>query len=175
MSQDERLWAIKQLLFDYVKSPSLRHVRDPHSVHKLAHEIVRQVDRGNSIWKKWDGQREDLLKSAMPCWIPVEELREFLNRMTGPQLTKTDVAQRLNALQEEEYFNYPRAELQPGCLALYEKEKAEGTELPAIIGLLRDHVEREEERIRVDEFERHQQWREDDRKSREHRLLSGAD
>ena len=40
------LWAVKELLFDYVKSPSLRHIRDPFSVTKLAHEIVRRVDRG---------------------------------------------------------------------------------------------------------------------------------
>ena len=175
MSQDERLSAIRQILFDFVKSPSLRHIRDPHSVYRLAQEIVKRIDWGNSIWRKWDGQREALLKSAMPCWIPVEELREFLNRMPGPQLTKTDIAQRLKAFQEDQFFDYPIAELQLGCLALYEKEKAEGTELPAIIGLLRDHVEREEERIRVEAIERHQQWRDDDRKSREHRLLSGAD
>jgi len=73
MKEDERLWAVKELLFGYVKSPSLRHIRDPHSVTKLAQEIVRQIDRGNSIWRKWDGQREILLKSAMCCWIPMEE------------------------------------------------------------------------------------------------------
>jgi hypothetical protein len=55
----------------------------------------------------------------------------------------TDVAQRLKAFEEEAYSEYPKEELQSGCLALYEKEKAAGTELPAIIGLLRDHVERE--------------------------------
>jgi hypothetical protein len=95
MREDERMWAVKELLFDYVKSPSLRHIRDAHSVIKLAQEIVRRVDRGNSIWQKWDGQREVLLKSALPCWIPIEDLRDFLNRMPGPALTTTDVAQRL--------------------------------------------------------------------------------
>lgn len=29
MTEDERVWAIKDLLLDYVKSPSLRHMRDP--------------------------------------------------------------------------------------------------------------------------------------------------
>jgi hypothetical protein len=175
MREDERVWAVKDLLLEYVKSPSLRHIRDPHSLSKLAQEIVRRIDRGNSIWRKWDGQREVLLKSAVPCWIPLEDLRDFLNRMPGPSLTTTDVAQRLKGFEEEQHWEYPNEELQPGCLALYEKEKAEGTELPAIIGLLRDHVEREEERLRVEQQERYQRWREEDRLAREQRLLSGAD
>ncbi len=175
MREDERIWVVKELLFDYVKSPSLRHIRDPHSVIRLAQEIVRRLDRSNSIWKKWDGQREVLLKSAMCCWIPVEDLRDFLNRMPGPPLTTTDVAQRLKAFEDEEYYAYPNEELQSGCLALYEKEKAEGTDLPAIIGQLRDHVEREEERIRAEQQERYHESREQDRIAREQRLLSGAD
>jgi hypothetical protein len=78
MREDERIWEVKALLFDYVKSPSLRHIRDPHSVIRLAQEIVRRIDRGNSIWRKWDGQREVLLKSVVTCWVPIEDLRDFL-------------------------------------------------------------------------------------------------
>lgn len=51
MPDDERLRLVKELLFDYVKSPSLRHIRDPHALVKLAREIVRQIDLGNSVWK----------------------------------------------------------------------------------------------------------------------------
>jgi hypothetical protein len=175
MSNDERIWAVKELLFDYVRSPSLRHIRDPHSLSRLAQEIVKRIDRGNSIWRKWDGQREVLVKSAVGCWIPIEDLRDFLNSMPGPPLTKTDVAERLKAFEDEQYYAYPNEELQPGCLALYEKEKAEGTELPAIVGLLREHLDREEERIRAEQQEHYRQWREQDRIAREQRLLSGAD
>ncbi|OBQ65278.1 hypothetical protein [Mesorhizobium loti] len=175
MREDERISIVKELLFAYVKSPSLRHIRDPYSVIRLAQEIVRRIDRGNSIWRKWDGQREVLLKSALGCWIPVEALRDFINEMPGPQVTATDVGQRLRAFEDEEYFSYPKEELRPGCLALYERERAEGTELPAIIGLLRDHVEQEEERLRVEQQQRYQRWREEDRMAREQRLLSGAD
>jgi hypothetical protein len=175
MNEDERIWAVKELLFGYVKSPSLRHIRDPYSVNRLAQEILRRIDRGNSIWRKWDGQREILLKSALPCWIPIEDLRDFLNCMPGPGLTTTDVTQRLKAFEEEELYAYPKEGLQAGCLALYQKEKSEGTELPAIIGLLRDHVEQEEERIRVEDHEHYQRLREQDRIAREQRLLSGAD
>ena len=175
MREDERIWAVKELLFDYVRSPSLRHIRDPHSLTKLAQEVVRRIDRGNSIWSKWDGRREVLLKSAVGCWVPIEDLRNFLNRMPGPPLTMTDVVQRLKAFEDEEYHAFPKEELQPGCLALYEREKAEGTELPAIIGLLRDHLEREEERLHAEQQERYRQWQEEDRIAREQRLLSGAD
>lgn len=95
--------------------------------------------------------------------------------MPGQVLTTTDVAQRMRAFEDEDYFSYPREELQPGCLTIYEREKVAGTELPAIIGLLRDHVEREEERLRAEREERHEQSREQDRIAREQRLLSGAD
>ena len=174
MRDDERVWTVKELLFDYVKSPSLRHIRDPHSVNRLAQEIVRRIDRGNSIWRKWDGQREVLLRSAVGCWIPIEDIRDFLNRMPGPPLTTTDVAQRLKAFEDEEH-TWPDEELQPGCLVLFEQEKAGGTELPAIIQLLRDHIEREDERLRSERQEEYQRQREQDRVAREQRLLSGAD
>ena len=84
MSEDD--WAVRDLLIDYLKSPSLRHIRDPYPLGKLAREIVRRLDRGNSVWKKWDTQREALLKSAVACWVPVADLRAFLNAMPGPQL-----------------------------------------------------------------------------------------
>jgi hypothetical protein len=117
MRDDERVWVVRELLFDYVKSPSLRHIRDPHSVSKLAQEIVRRLDQGNSIWRKWDGQREVLAKSALRCSIPVEDMRDFLNGMPGPSLTSTDVTQRMRSLEEEE-GEYPNDKLQSGCVAL---------------------------------------------------------
>jgi len=174
MKDDERVWTVRELLSDYVKSPSLRHIRDPYSVNRLAQEIIRRLDRSNSIWRKWNGPREVLLKSAIGCWIPVEALRDFLNEMPGPALTRTDVAERLKAFEVEEH-EYPDDDLQSGCLALYEKENAEGTELPAIIGLLRDHIEREDERIRTEQRERYERSRDEERAAREQRLLSGAD
>lgn len=174
MPEDDRLQAIKHLLFNYVQSPSLRHIRDPHAIIVLANEIMRVVDGRNSIWRKWGEQREKLVKSAMGCWIPFDDLRDFLNGLPGPVLTTTDVTQRMRAFEDEDY-SYPKEELHPGCFAIYECEKAKGTELPAIIGLLGDHVEREEERLRIEQKEQYRQWREKDRLAREQRLLSGAD
>jgi hypothetical protein len=46
----------------------------------------------------------------------------------GPTLTRTDVAQRLHAFWEEPWAEYPNEDLETGCLALYEGEKAQGTD-----------------------------------------------
>jgi hypothetical protein len=86
MPEDERLQAIKHLLFNYVRSPSLRHIRDPHALIVLANEIMRVVDGRNSVWLKWDERREKLVKSAVGCWIPFDDLRNFLNGLPGSVL-----------------------------------------------------------------------------------------
>ena len=174
MREDERVWAVKQLLFQHVSSPSLKHIRDPYAVTRLAVAIVERVDQGNSVWQKWDGQRELLLRSATPCWIPLEDLQSFLNQMPGPPLSLTDVAQRFKAFEEED-LSFAKDELKEGCLEIYAREQSEGTELPAIIGCLRDHVEREQDRLREEQRERYLQWKETDRLARETRLMSGAD
>ncbi len=115
MPEDDSLQAIKHLLFNFVRSPSLRHIRDPHTIIVLANEIMRVVNGRNSIWLKWDEQREKLVKSAVGCWIPLDDLRDFLNRLAGPALTTADVTQRMRAFEDEDYFSYPKEELQPGC------------------------------------------------------------
>ncbi len=61
MEEDARVRIVKEMLFDYVKSPSLKHIKDPYSVIRLAQEIVKRVDQGNSIWRKWDAQRDVLI------------------------------------------------------------------------------------------------------------------
>lgn len=175
MSDNEKLYAIKRLLSNHASSPSLRHIRDPHTIHLVAHEIMRIVGDRSSVWCKWNEQREALAKSAVGCWIPIDDLRDFLNGLPGPPLTTTDVSQRMRAFEDEDYFACPSEELQPDCVAIFQREKAEGTELPAIIGLLREHVEREEERLRTEQKHRYEQWREKDLVDREQRLLSGAD
>jgi hypothetical protein len=175
MFYNERVDEVRRLLFRYVDSPSLRHIRDPKSVNRLAEDIVQAIDREPTIWRKWEGQREVVLKAASACWVPVEDLRAFLNSMPGPKLTVTDVQQRLRAFHEEPYESYPNHRVSEGCLALYEREKAAGTELPAIIGALQEYVEAEEERLRK---ENEQAWRrrqEEERIALEQRFLAGAD
>ncbi|MDA9492365.1 hypothetical protein [Bradyrhizobium sp. CCBAU 11361] len=169
----DRLYAVSSKLTDYTQSPSLRHIRDPRNIQKLAREIVQSLDRASSIWQKWDGPREQLAKAAAPCWIPIEDLQAFLNRLPGPALTATDVAQRLRAFWEEPWEHYPNDELKPSCLALYEAEKAQGTELRAIA--LQEHIEASEERLRQERDVEYRRLRDEDRVRREQRYLAGAD
>src|ERR1700688_2445505 len=127
----DRHYAVASILFDYVKSPSLRHLREPHSVHRVSREIVKALDGASSVWKKWESQREEVAQAAAPCWIPVEDLQAFLNTLPGPPLTKTDVEQRLRTIWEEPYTTYPNDELKDSCLSLYQSEKMQATEMRA--------------------------------------------
>lgn len=175
MTDDGRIRAVQAILSEYVRSPSLRHLRDPHSLLQVARDIVKCLDREHGIWQKWTAEREALLKSAVGCWIPIEALREYLNELPGPPLTMTDVGQRLRAFEEEPYANYPDEDLRDGCLAIFAREKAEGTELPAIIGYLSEYVEGEQERIRLERAAQYKRMRAQERQAAEQRLLSGAD
>ncbi len=175
MSDDGRMPVITALLADYVKSPSLQHLRDPHQIETLARNILKRLDRGDTLWRKWNELREKLVRMAGPCWIPVEDLRDYLNQMSGPQLTSTDVAQRMAIFNEEPYAPYPNRELKVGCLEIYAAEKAQGTELTAIITRLVVHVEDEEERLRQEQQDAWRKQVEEDRLALEQRFLSGAD
>jgi len=172
---DERFSIIKALLLDHVSQRSERQVRDGLAIYMLAQEIVERLDHRTGIWRKWNQARESLLKSAAQCWIPIDDMRAYLNDMPGPELTRMDVAQRLRAFHEEAYEHYPDEDLKPGCLEIYEREKAEGTELPAIIGAISEWLEDEESR-RWQEREAARKRRIDTEKSAlEQRLKSGAD
>jgi hypothetical protein len=63
-------------------------------------------------------------------------------------LTQTDVLQRMRAFWEEPWAEYPNEDLRAGCLELYEIEKTQGTELPAIIGALQEYVGLEDDRLK---------------------------
>lgn len=111
MPHDDRIDTIRQLIIEYIKSPSLRHIRAPLAISKLASDIIRSLDRGSSVWQKWEGAREQLARAAVTCWIPIEDLLRELNRLPGGRLTKTDVERRLLAIMEEAYQNYPNEAL----------------------------------------------------------------
>jgi len=175
MTDDERVQDIKRILSNYVLSPSIRHLRDPRSIHNLALDIIRTLDGRNAIWSKWTGQRETFLRAAIGCWVPVADLEVSLNRMPGPRLTRTDVEQRLKAFEDETPWEHSNEALKDACLAIFAEEKAAGTELPAIIGRLRDFTEIEEERIRREQRERYDAMRAEERIAQERKLLSGAD
>jgi hypothetical protein len=175
MCDNDRIQAVRHLIFDFVRSPSLRHLRDTHSVDRLSRQIIQSIDREPSVWRKWEGQREGVIRAASCCWVPSEDLRAFLNSLPGPMLSPTDVAQRLRAIHEEPYSAYPDQNVREGCLALYQREVAEGTELPAIIGALQEFVEDETERLRNAQEAARRQRRKEEQLALEQRFLAGAD
>jgi hypothetical protein len=175
MIDNGRVRWVRELLTEYVKSPSLRHLRDDHSLNRLASEIIRKLDRTNPVWRKWNEPREAVLLSAIKCWIPIDEMRDYLNEIEGLRLTSTDVSQRLREFQEQPFTEYPKEELQQGCLMLFEKEKAAGTELPAIIGALQEYIEQEEQRLYEEKQARWRARAAEEQEALEQRLLSGAD
>lgn len=172
----QRHGEVRRILFRYLQSPSLRHLRDPKQIDHLAEEIVTAVDRSSPLWTKWDVARGELLKAAAKTWIPIEDLRAFMNGLPGLKLTRSDVAQRLRAFQEEPYANlYPDDRVKDACLARYAVEVEAGTEMTAIVGALQEFADEEEQRL---DREREEKWRAEqaaDRLALERRFLSGAD
>jgi hypothetical protein len=166
---------VSRLLFDYLKSPSLKHIRDPYQVRKLANDIVSALERGNPIWRKWNQAREELARAAIPCWIPIDKLADHLNQMDGPALTTTDVSQRLEAMSLEDYSPYPDERLKDGCLALFEKENSQSTELSAIVGVLNEFVDSERARLDAEHAAAYRARQENKRRALEQRFHSGAD
>lgn len=175
MYDNDRIQVVRRLLFEYVASPSLRHLRDPKSIDAIARRIIEAIDLQPPVWRKWEGEREAVMRSAVDCWIPIEDLRQFLNSMPGPKLTLTDVEQRLRAVNEEPYSTYPDKYLQEGCLEIYKREVSNGTELPAIIGALREYVEQESERRRHEREAAYREAQKEEREALERRFLAGAD
>jgi hypothetical protein len=175
MPEDDRHYRICRLLSEYVRSPSLRHLRDPHSLQCLAAEIVKEVASANPIWTKWSRDRESLARPAAYCWIPAEHLRDHLNRMAGPKLTLTDVVQRLRAFNEEAYEPLPDEEQKDACLEIYNREHSAGTDMPAIVAAIQQFVEEDNESRRLAQEEAYRAQAEADRLAAEERLLSGAD
>ena len=112
MYMDQRTSNVHRLLADHVRSPSLRHIRDPHFLTKLALQIVKSLDSDGSVWRKWEGPRDTVISSALDCWIPNDDMLAFLNTLSGQPLTMTDLEQRMRHLIEVEYIASPEPDLQ---------------------------------------------------------------
>jgi hypothetical protein len=82
---------------------------------------------------------------------------------------------RPKAFEHEPYAYYPNRALKDGCEAIFAAEKAQGTELSAIVTLLSEHVEDEEQRLRLEGKARYKRSLAEKREAAERRLLSGAD
>jgi hypothetical protein len=45
MTDDERISTVVRVIDDYMRSPSLRHIRHPDQLRKVAEEIVKRLAR----------------------------------------------------------------------------------------------------------------------------------
>jgi hypothetical protein len=110
-------------------------------------------------------------------WVPLDDLRDALNKLPGERLTATDVEQRVYALRHE-YSGYSRGpdeELKEESFAAYADEKAKGTEFIAILGWLEEWTWGAEKRIRRKQEKERRKRVEQDKRNAEARLRSGAD
>ena len=175
MSDDFRIRIVREALDKHVASPSLDHIRDAAMLDRLAADIVTELFRGDPIWRKWDLTRETFLRRAIPCWIPIEDLTAFLNEIEGPILTTTDVQSRMDRMCEDRFETYPSPSKRDFCLAIYNAEKARGTELAAIVQRIDDRCAEEEMREYDERRERRQRELAEAAAELEARFLSGAD
>jgi hypothetical protein len=173
MSDDERAYQIRTLLWQHTH-PTLRRMGH-EQIAKLAEQIMQiATDRG--LWTKWSGDRETLAKRAAEIWIPLEDLREALNALPGPALTKVDVEQRIRDFQEQPYSGpYPRREIEAEALAVFAEEKARGTEFVAILGYMEEWYWGAEERLRQKAAQERRERIAVDKRRAEARLRNGAD
>jgi hypothetical protein len=175
MIHDPVVSVIHSMIVDYVQSPSLKHLRHPHSIYRLSREIAKSVERQSSIWGKWTDNRKALARPAAYLWVPVEDLRTVLNAMKGERLTVTDVTQRLRAFNEEAYEPLPQDDFREACVELYQRERRQGTEMAAIIGALQELVDAKAELRDKERSQRYRDTVEANRVALQERLLSGAD
>jgi hypothetical protein len=153
---------------------SLRHIRDFEQIRKLATRIVTRPDGPSGVWRKWLPDRDALIREAVDCWVPIEDLRSTLNEMPGPPLTTSDVTGRLVALWEEG-LDRPDEAFKFECEELYAREKSAGTELRAIVAIMDDWIGEQIRRQMNADFEERRRRRAESRDAAEQIFLSGAD
>jgi hypothetical protein len=106
----------------------------------------------------------------------MEDLREALNALPGPTLTKVDVEQRIREIREKPYGNgYPTKEVEAEALAVFVDEKARGTEFIAILGCLEEWHWGAEERLRKKQEKERREQIAKEKQLAEARLRNGAD
>jgi hypothetical protein len=93
------MWTILDLLRERSGRASLRHIRDPEQIRKLAAKILRKLDGSRDPWRKWPPAQDKLVRAAVGSWIPIEDLHAALADLPGPPLTRLDVAARFAARQ----------------------------------------------------------------------------
>ena len=136
---------------------------------------MKRLDEVGSVWKKWNGAREQILGDALGCWIPTADMLNFLNSLSGPVLTLTDLEQRMRTMIDTECIGEPDDDLRGECLEIYHAERSAVTEMPAIVGRLSQYVVQQWPRLQEARRQAREQQLADARENRERRLLSSAD
>lgn len=173
MAQYDRRSEVRTLLWQHAH-PTLRSM-DFMRISKLTDEIVEIMDH-RSVWTKWGKDREEIARRAADMCIPMEDLREALNAMPGPELTKVDVEQRIRDIREAPYGSgYPPDSLAAESFAVFAEEKAKGTEFIALLGYMEDWSYGATERLRLKAEKERREHIEEDKRNAETRLRNGVD
>ena len=106
MAEDERLNDVIRVLQQYSTRPPLKFPTEAE-IPKLARKILDLVDGPALLWTKWSKDRAELANRAVDVWVPLDDLREALNKLPGEHLTLVDIEQRTNAFRYE-FGSYPR-------------------------------------------------------------------
>ena len=173
-SYDPRLSVILDVLGEHVGSPSLRHIQDAQQLRRTAMRILRKLDGRTDPWRKWPPARDQLVRAAAECWIPLADLHAALHELPGPPLTESDVSAKLTALWHDHHSKL-EVKFRDGCEALYEREKAAGTELAAIVLVMGQYAAGEDERLRLAASGERRLRKEERTAELNELLLSGAD
>jgi hypothetical protein len=108
--------------------------------HGMARDIVAALDQRELI-TKWEGARLKVVEDnkVVGCWIPHDDLLNYLNKLAGAPLTMADLRAKLRTLQNT-YYGDPDPDLQADCLRVYRREQKAGTEFMAILDVIEDEV-----------------------------------
>jgi hypothetical protein len=143
----------------------------PSSPGKILESV--DGDGARDPWRKWPLARDKLVRRAVDCWVPVDDLHAAPSELPGPPLTTTDVTGRLLALWEDG-LDRPDDTLRTGCDALYARETAVGTELAAIVELMHDWMGEEIGRRMREDWEERERRRAEMKEAAKLRFLLGA-
>lgn len=173
MSDEERASQVRALLWQHAH-PTLRSA-GYLEIAKLADEILQIVER-RGVWTKWGKDRDEIAQRAADICIPLDDLRQALNLIPGPELTKVDVEQRIRDIREKPYASgYPAQEIEAEAFAVFAEEKAKGTEFIAILGYMEEWYYGASERLRLKAEKERRERIAEERRRAEARLRNGAD
>jgi outer membrane autotransporter protein len=91
MKEDDRVWAVRQLVSDYVRSPSLKHIRDPYAVGRLAVVATYQT-------QSYGGRIESGYRYGVPVLGVTPYAAVQVQTFHTPGYSETDLAGGIQAI-----------------------------------------------------------------------------